>query len=96
VPQSQNGGSEQGMKVPALNWDRVKTGIADIDSSGAPESYGYVIQFYNEALAQVTANERADLGEHDRQTQPTEFRQRNTIVRIMDKYLRMKGKQPRP
>jgi hypothetical protein len=59
-------------------------------------SYGRVIRFYNEALAQLTPTERDALVAHDLQTQPRGFQRRNTVVRIFDKYLWMEVKQPKP
>jgi len=60
------------------------------------DSYKKVIEFYNEVLAQRTDAQRAGLVEHDFESQPQGFRRRNTVVRILDKYLWMEVKDPKP
>jgi len=60
------------------------------------DSYERVIEFYNEALAQLADAERADLVKHDFESQPQGFQRPNTVVRILDKYLWMEVKQPKP
>ena len=60
------------------------------------DSYERVMEFYNAALAQLTDGERDDLVEHDFESQPQGFQEPNTVVTILDKYLWMEVKQPKP
>jgi hypothetical protein len=63
-------------------------------SSRCTQSYEALIRFYNGALSQLADDERLRLQEHDLRTQPKLFRRRNSLVRILDKYLWLEGKPP--
>lgn len=55
-------------------------------------SYQQVIRFYNSVLSPLNCREREDLIDIDYNSQPDNFRHRNTLIRIFDKYLWMEGR----
>lgn len=59
-------------------------------------SWRSALAFYNEALSQMSAAEQDALVQFDLDTQPASYQRRNTVVRLLDKYLWLDGLFPRP